>query len=80
MHTLLKNKLAFMSASFVLLMIAFPLISIGTTRGPAALWWAGLIALGCGALIPPLRRLLMGAFPAEADPASRPDENENPPI
>lgn len=42
--------------SLVLMLIAFPLISLGTTGDQPALWWAGLAALGAGALIPPVLR------------------------
>ena len=79
MIALFKNRLAYLSISFVLLMVAFPLISIGTTRGPAALWWAGLLALGCGGLIPPLQRLLLGPPPAAAASTSTNDKTKKPP-
>lgn len=63
MIALFKNRLAYLSVSLVLLVAAFPLISIGTTTGPRPLWWLGLFALGCGGLIPPLQRLLLGPPP-----------------
>ena len=44
--------------SLLLMLAAFPLISIGTTRGPAALWWLGLASLVIGALIPPVLRFV----------------------
>lgn len=74
MTTLFKNRLAYLSLSFVLLVVALPMISIGTSRGPTALWWAGALALGCGALIPPLQRLLLGPPPAAVAPASTHDD------
>jgi hypothetical protein len=52
------SRLATLSVSLALLLVAFPLISVGTTRGPAGLWWAGLVLLAAGGLIPPLWRLL----------------------
>lgn len=61
MINILKNRIVFLSTSFILLVAAFPLISIGTTTGPNWLWWLGLIALTIGGLIPPLQRILMGA-------------------
>lgn len=70
MLALLKNRLAYLSTSFVLLVVAFPLISIGTTRGSTTLWWMGLLALGLGGLIPPLQRLLLGPPPAPKASAS----------
>ena len=51
------TRLFTLSVSLVLLLIAFPLISIGTTNGPPMLWWAGLGALVIGGILPPLRRL-----------------------
>lgn len=81
MIALLKNRLAYLSVSLILLVVAFPLISIGTTRGPDALWWMGLAALVCGGLIPPVQRLLLGppvAIPADADehPPTQPEERK----
>jgi hypothetical protein len=55
------NRLVTLSISLVLLLIAFPLISIGTTSGPPLLWQVGLAALALGGVLPPLRRL----FPQE---------------
>lgn len=52
------SALASLSLSMGLLLIAFPLISIGTTRGLPFLWWLGLLALVAGGLIPPARRFL----------------------
>lgn len=58
MLALLRNRSTNLSASLVLLLAAFPLISIGTTSGPPVLWWLGLGALGIGGLMPPVRRFL----------------------
>ena len=44
--------------SFVLMLIAFPLVSIGMTNDQPVLWWAGLAALTLGALIPPVLRFV----------------------
>ncbi|MGD9617924.1 MAG: hypothetical protein AB7H90_22420 [Alphaproteobacteria bacterium] len=49
--------------SMVLLLAAFPLISIGTTQGPAYLWWLGLLALVLGGVIPPAQRFLAAGQP-----------------
>ena len=57
------SRLAALSLSMVLLLAAFPLISLGTTEGPAVLWWLGLLALAAGGLIPPMRRFLATAEP-----------------
>lgn len=61
MIIIFKNRLAYLSISFTLLLAAFPLISIGMTTGPRLLWWVGLIALTVGGLIPPLQRIFLGS-------------------
>lgn len=48
-----------LGTSMLLMLASFPLVSIGTMRTSDALWWAGLLALGVGGLIPPLRRLFL---------------------
>lgn len=63
MIALLENPLAYLSTSFVLFLIALPLISIGTTSGPRFLLWIGLAAFCAGGLIPPVQRLLCGPKP-----------------
>lgn len=59
----MMSRLAALSISLVLLLAAFPLISVGTTTGPPLLWWLGLAALGLGGLIPPVRRLITQSQP-----------------
>lgn len=73
MIALFKNRLAYLSVSLVLLVVAFPLISLGTSYGPPVLWWAGLLALVAGGLIPPVQRLLLG--PPVAKPEQASDSN-----
>ncbi|GKY86859.1 hypothetical protein [Sinisalibacter aestuarii] len=51
------NRLVTLALSLAFLLIAFPLISIGTTNGPPLLWWLGLMALAIGGILPPLRRV-----------------------
>ena len=58
MPKLPRTPLFYMTASFILLLIALPLVSIGSTAGPRALLWIGLIALALGGMVPPLQRLL----------------------
>jgi hypothetical protein len=70
MVALLKSRLALLSTSFALFLIALPLISIGTTGGPRLLLWIGFAALCVGGLIPPVWRLLCGPG---SSPASEPD-------
>jgi len=52
------NRLVALSLSMLLLLVALPLISFGTTQGPSLLWWLGFLALVVGGLIPPAARLL----------------------
>lgn len=74
------NRLAFLTASLTLLVVAFPLISIGSTSGPSWLWWIGLLALVCGGLLPPAYRLLSGrSTEAPAAVASSDDHSPPPP-
>ena len=73
MVALFKNRIAYLSLSLILLIVAFPLVSIGTSYGPAWLWWAGLLALTCGGLIPPVQRLIWGP---PRPPASEPDSGQ----
>ena len=62
------SRLAALSLSMVLLLAAFPLISIGTTQDQPLWWWLGLLSLLLGGVIPPLGRL---AARRPAPPASR---------
>lgn len=66
------NRFALKNISLVLMLIAFPLISIGTTGDRAALWITGLIALTLGALIPPAMRYLPDE--PEQEPRQRPTD------
>lgn len=68
------SRLAPLSISLLLFLIALPLISIGTTRGPPILWWLGLIALGVGGLIPPAQRFLTPGEPRQRH-AGAPDSD-----
>lgn len=52
------SRFAARNLSLVLMLAAFPLISIGTTGGRPVLWWIGLASLAVGALIPPVMRYL----------------------
>lgn len=46
------------NVSLLLMLAAFPLISLGTTGGRPVVWWLGLASLCFGALIPPVMRFL----------------------
>ncbi|MEO8992213.1 MAG: hypothetical protein ABI284_07090 [Nitrosospira sp.] len=74
--SLLKNRLTYLTISFVLLVLAFPLISIGTSQGPAWLWHLGLSSLITGGMIPPLYRLL-SRHSTEAPPLDAPDDSSD---
>lgn len=52
------SNLAALSLSLVLLLAAFPLISIGTTQDLILVWWLGVVALVAGGAIPPLGRIV----------------------
>lgn len=65
------NKLTLLSVSLILLLAAFPLISLGTTGGSPALWWLGLGALVLGGLIPPATRFTARPAPATVPPPPR---------
>ena len=52
------SRFAARNISLVLMLAAFPLISIGTTGDRPTMWWLGLASLGLGALIPPVMRYL----------------------
>lgn len=73
MLALFKNRLAYLSTSFVLLLAAFPLISIGTTSGSPLFWGLGLGALGIGGLIPPVQRLLTRVHTPDDEQDSQPE-------
>lgn len=57
------SRLVSLSISLALLLASFPLVSVGTTRGPEPLTWLGIGALVLGGLIPPARRLVSRPAP-----------------
>ncbi len=68
------RRLTILSIAFVLLLIALPLISIGTVNDQAWLWQLGFVLLLVGLLVPPALRLLR----APTDPQDEPDVGEEP--
>ncbi len=52
------NRALARNVSLVLMLVAFPLISIGTTSGPDLLWWLGGVCLTLGALLPAVLRFV----------------------
>lgn len=72
----MTSRLVALSASLVLLLIAFPLISIGTTGGSPMLWRLGLAALVTGGILPPLRRLFVRDQPPSGPTKAEPPEED----
>jgi hypothetical protein len=52
------RKLKLETFAFVLLLVAFPVISTGATRDNEPLWWIGLLALVLGGVLPVWTRYL----------------------
>ncbi|HSL11721.1 MAG TPA: hypothetical protein VLA82_10455 [Actinomycetota bacterium] len=48
-----------LGAALVLMLLAFPLVSVGTTGDADALWWIGAALLVVGGVIPPLTRYVI---------------------
>ena len=48
----MDNKLKMETLSLVLLLVAFPVISFGSTRGSSVLWWIGLLIFVGGSVLP----------------------------
>ncbi|GAA0598808.1 hypothetical protein [Paenochrobactrum glaciei] len=60
---ILQNRLSYLSVSFVLFIVALPLVSLGTTNDWRLMSTIGMVALSIAAIIPPLQRVL---FPPKA--------------
>lgn len=60
---ILQNRLSYLSLSFVLFLVALPLVSIGATNDWRLLSDLGMVALSVAALIPPLQRMLFPPKP-----------------
>ncbi|MBO0766526.1 MAG: hypothetical protein J2P19_01280 [Pseudonocardia sp.] len=48
----MDRKLKSESLALVLLLVAFPVISIGTTHGGSVVWWIGLLCFVVGGVLP----------------------------
>jgi len=48
----MEKKLALETLSFVLLIVAFPVVSLGSSHGHRVVWILGLVALVLGGLLP----------------------------
>jgi len=68
------RRTTILDIAFVLLLLALPLISVGTVNDRALLWQVGLLLLVVGLLIPPALRL--GQAVSDAD--ELPDVGEEP--
>jgi hypothetical protein len=52
------SQLTLLIISFILFLISYPLISIGTTGDTDAVWYIGLAALALAGIIPPVSRFV----------------------
>lgn len=52
------SKQTALGIALILLLAAYPLISIGATQGIPALWWIGVAAVIIGGLIAPISRFV----------------------
>lgn len=68
------RRFTILNIALILLLIALPLISIGTMNNQAGLWMIGLLLLATGLLIPPVLRLIHAA----RDPKDESDVAEEP--
>lgn len=68
------RRTTILSIAFVLLLLAMPLISLGTINETAWMWWLGLGLLAVGLLTPPILRLRS----AVRDARDEPDVGEEP--
>lgn len=54
----MDKKLKLETLSLILLLVAFPVISLGNSHDHTAVWWIGLIALIVGAVLPIVTRYM----------------------
>lgn len=62
------RRITILSISFVLLLVALPLISIGTVNNQAWMWQLGFVLLLVGLLTPPVLRLRQSIQDARDEP------------
>lgn len=62
------RRLTILSIAFIVLLIALPLISIGTVNNQALLWQLGFLMLLVGLLTPPVLRLRKNPQDAQDEP------------
>ncbi len=46
------------AVALILMLLAYPIITVGVNIGAAWLWWAGLLSLTVGALVPPVEKFM----------------------
>ncbi len=68
------RRTTILSIAFILLLLALPLISLGTINETPWMWWLGLAMLAVGLLTPPVMRLRH----AVRDARDEPDVGEEP--
>ena len=54
----MDSKLKAETLALVLLLVAFPITSWGTSAGSALVWWIGLLCLVAGGLVPVMTRYM----------------------
>lgn len=54
----MDGKLKVETLAFVLLILAFPIISVGTTHRSGPVWWIGLLAVVLGGVLPVMTRYM----------------------
>lgn len=54
----MDKKLGLETLSFVLLLAAFPVISVGATHGNSPVWWVGFLVFVMASLLPVWTRFM----------------------
>jgi hypothetical protein len=67
MNELLRNTTALQAISFVLFLVALPLVALGTMEDIPPLWWLGLLLLVVAGILPPASRFMGGDEEDEED-------------
>lgn len=63
----MDRKLAIETLAMILLLAAFPIISIGATNGSTALWWVGFAVFVVGSALPVVTRFMNHTADAPRD-------------
>ena len=62
------RRTTILSIAFIMLLLALPLISLGTINETPWMWWLGLAMLTVGLLTPPVMRMRHAARDARDEP------------